>query len=291
MLRDRLILGISLALLALLPFVLPGGGGVLFFLLLTTAAVGLLLGELFSLFHRVGMIAYPRASVAFGCGWIAAGIMALQHQDSIRLPYEFWWLAMPVVFVLLFLPLFMQEPIRRMAVHRLFSSLAGVVFIIFTLGLLPLVYFWPYSEPAVSGRLLALYVILATKMGDVGAYAAGVLTARRAGGNHKMMPSLSPGKSWEGLLGGIGAAVGSALLFAGPRQALFGNAWLPAIVFGMLCAVVGLVGDLLASLLKRGAGVKDSGRLPGLGGVLDMCDSLILVVPLFYLYLRFSLTH
>lgn len=121
-------------------------------------------------------------------------------------------------------------------------------------------------------------VIAATKMCDSGAYFTG-----RAIGKHKMIPWLSPGKTWEGLAGGVlasgltglGLAALSGLLAPDDRLGL------PA---GLLCGVVlgfvGQGGDLLMSLLKRNAGLKDSSTiLPGLGGLLDVLDSPLLVAP------------
>ena len=109
-----------------------------------------------------------------------------------------------------------------------------------------------------------------------------------------MVPWLSPGKTWEGLVGGVAAAI----LIAVPLAAA--SRWLPQPVdhvplwLGALCglvfAVVGQLGDLAVSLLKRGAGMKDSSEiLPGLGGVLDVLDSPRMVAPVAYWLLMLGL--
>ena len=145
-----------------------------------------------------------------------------------------------------------------------------------------------------GGRWLLLFMVAVTKGTDVGAYAIGTWTARRPQGNHKMCPRLSPKKSWEGLAGGLalGLVVALALFWAfGDRFAVHGHAvlaWWSAALFGLLFAVLGLAGDLTESVLKRAAGVKDSGSLPGLGGCLDVVDSLIFVTPLFYAYVSWN---
>ncbi len=295
MLRDRLLLGISIGLLGLLPFILPGTAGAMIFILLSTVFMALLLAEMFELCRRFGLTAHAGWGTAFGAGWIALyGWM--RHLGGEAATHARWldalWRIAPALFLLLILRPTLREANRRKAVGRMFVSFAGLFFILNTIGMIPRIYFWSHLEPAVSGRILALYLILVTKMSDVGAYAVGMSTARRFGGNHKMIPALSPGKSWEGLLGGLAAGVVAALAFTWPRQALFGgggwfNGWGQAVLFGLGCALAGLAGDLVASLLKRAAKVKDSGRIPGLGGLLDMFDSLIFVVPLFYGYLHF----
>ncbi|UCD75039.1 MAG: phosphatidate cytidylyltransferase [Phycisphaerales bacterium] len=130
-------------------------------------------------------------------------------------------------------------------------------------------------------------VICITKTCDSGAFFTG-----RAIGRHKMVPWLSPGKTWEGLAGGVISAVAAGILLA------LASGWLPqrppdqptdvvtiwvGAVCGVVFAVVGQLGDLAMSLLKRGAGIKDSSHiLPGLGGVLDVLDSPLMVAPVAY---------
>ena len=117
-----------------------------------------------------------------------------------------------------------------------------------------------------------LLAIGATWAADVGAYAIGSLAGRR-----KLAPRISPGKTWEGAFGGFGGAALAVLGIA----ALFGLGRPEAAVAAITVGPVALAGDLLESLLKRRAGVKDSGALfPGHGGLLDRVDSLLLVAPL-----------
>ena len=144
-------------------------------------------------------------------------------------------------------------------------------------------------------RPILFFMILVTKIADTGAFAAGSWTAKRPGGNHKLIPLVSPKKSWEGLIGGTVASVVTGLIcyFCWPGSVsingvkLFGIA--EVIVIGILASVIGLLGDLAESALKRAAGAKDSGHLPGIGGILDTLDSLIFVSPLFYAYLSIVL--
>ena len=132
---------------------------------------------------------------------------------------------------------------------------------------------------------LVLWVVLVTKSSDIGAFFTGTTLGR-----HKLIPWLSPGKTWEGLAGGVvfaaGVGAGGAWLLqeAGvPRSPGLG----PGAFCGAVFAVVGQAGDLAESLFKRDAGLKDSGRwVPGFGGVLDLLDSVLTVAPVAYWLLR-----
>ena len=131
---------------------------------------------------------------------------------------------------------------------------------------------------------IVLMILLVVKATDIGAYFGG-----RATGRHKLIPWLSPGKTWEGLAWGLltAALVGVACSRL-VRTTDFTFAWWKAAIFGAVIGGVGQLGDLLESLMKRDAEVKDSGRLvPGFGGILDIIDSPLLAAP--FAYLMFSL--
>lgn len=131
-----------------------------------------------------------------------------------------------------------------------------------------------------AGLPAFLLFLAAVKFTDIGAYFAGT-----AAGRHKMAPKISPGKSWEGLAGGLAAAAGVSMLLA---HVLAMPLTLPqAVVFGVIVGLAGQFADLCESALKRAAGVKDSGHvLPQFGGVLDMLDSLLLSAPAAWLVLH-----
>ncbi|WP_153557509.1 phosphatidate cytidylyltransferase [Roseimaritima sediminicola] len=127
------------------------------------------------------------------------------------------------------------------------------------------------------GLAALITLIAATKSCDAGAYGSGKLLGR-----HKLIPRLSPGKTWEGAIGGVLLSVVVAygcvhFLFPAMGAKLFASPpwWGPG-VLGAVCALSGMAGDLAESLIKRDTGAKDSGTtLPGLGGVWDVTDSLI----------------
>ena len=120
--------------------------------------------------------------------------------------------------------------------------------------------------------------------GDTGAYATGRLLGR-----HKLIPAISPGKTIEGAMGGLffGILGGIAIKYVFLPKVI---ALHHIIILGILLGIIGQIGDLGESLLKRNANMKDSGNLiPGHGGVLDRCDSMILTAPVFYYYLKYLL--
>ena len=126
------------------------------------------------------------------------------------------------------------------------------------------------------GNVMLLYVIAIVKFSDVGGFAFGLTSAKlMKGGNHKMCPSISPGKSWEGMAGSI---LASCLVSCGFMGAT-GFSLAKSLACGVTAAVVGTCGDLIESKFKRWVGVKDSSTLKitnGMGGILDMVDSLLL---------------
>ena len=129
--------------------------------------------------------------------------------------------------------------------------------------------------------------MLITKFSDTGAYAVGSLI-----GKHKMIPRISPGKTWEGFAGAIVVSTAASILFYYFFGAhLKGMTYLHATILGIILSVSAVVGDLIESVFKREAGVKDSGSFfPGIGGILDLLDSLLFNAPIMYLYLRHILT-
>lgn len=180
----------------------------------------------------------------------------------------------PMLATLLFAlltPCILQADIRR----SLFDSAVlvfGVLYIGLTLSYLPL------TRSLADGAFLIFFLVLITWAGDTGAYYAGTLFGR-----HQLAPRISPKKTVEGLIGGLVLSVITAHVASAwfvPTFSLM-DCW----SVGILLTVAGVMGDLAESLLKRSAGVKDSGGLiPGHGGMLDRLDSLLFTGPTFYYY-------
>lgn len=172
-----------------------------------------------------------------------------------------------------------DRPLETMA-----GTLMGWLYIAFLLSFFVHVLFaW---DRTMTGRWLLLYMVVVVKATDTGAYFVGCRF-----GKHKLIPWISPAKTWEGCLGGF---VFALLLSVGLRAAVgdsFGGIpfrWRDALILPPLLSLAGILGDLMESLLKRSAGVKDSGTLiRGMGGLLDVLDSLLPAAPVLYYYAIF----
>ena len=290
MLKQRLTIGVPLSLIAGLAFCWPGLFGAVLFMAFALVFTIMGVTEFFGMTDRMGYGGYPKMTTAFGVA-MALTVVSTSGSGvfSMLVSHELESVLIVLFLIFGFLRVF-RSGLERQHLVSLLVSVGGLIYVCWTLNAITKLYFSAGFEP--GGRYLAFFLIAVTKMGDVGAFAVGTASAKRRGGNHKMAPGLSPKKSWEGFFGGLAASVITALLlvtFWGPKF-VFSDlqiqvlGWRSALAFGIIFAVVGCWGDLAESALKRAAGVKDSGRLPGFGGALDMLDSLMLVAPLFYAY-------
>ena len=165
-------------------------------------------------------------------------------------------------------------------------TLFGLMYVPWLLNFIQKINFFPGLGG--DGKFYVFYFILVTKFSDMGAYAVGSLIGR-----HKMIPRISPGKTWEGFAGAILVSTGASLVFVHFLGGhMLGMNPLHALMLGVILSSTAVIGDLIESLFKREAGLKDSGKLfPGIGGILDLLDSLLFNAPIMYLYLRHVLTH
>lgn len=270
MLRDRLKVAIPLLCVVFAAFFLPGFWGHLAFAALSAAMLftgnheGVLLWG-FSPWGKEELLldAFAVALIANAWGQWNLGSALL------------------LAFLLLAFLLHFPREVKR-------SSLEGVSGLV----LLGLLVCWSLSFLAqifygeAQGPMLMAYLVVVTKIADIGAYLFGSLTAKLPRGNHKLSPHVSPKKSWEGLGGGILFSVLASLAFLHFQPGLLPGGLPGGALFGAMAATLGLAGDLCESLLKRAAGAKDSGKVPGLGGVLDMMDSLLPMGVVLHLYLQ-----
>ena len=173
----------------------------------------------------------------------------------------------------------------RRTIERVTYAGFGFVYVMVLFTFLAHLLYLPHGsgpgEP--TGGFYLLFVLAVTKFTDMGAYLTGTLI-----GKHKMIPHISPGKTWQGFFGAIGWAIlGGFLVFWLFPAHLDILTPLHVTILGVILALTAVIGDLAESVLKRSLDVKDSGNvLPGIGGALDLIDSLLFTAPIFYLYLR-----
>ena len=194
------------------------------------------------------------------------------------------WLAIVIALAFSIVASFLLEVIRYNGEAGTIARVQGILLSLFYLGLLPsflLQMRWFPGEMALTALLLTIFV---PKVGDIGAYFVG-----RFLGRHKFAPILSPKKTWEGFVGGLVAAMATAIAVEAIRP-IFRFGWMEAAAFGLIVGLMGVLGDLAESLLKRDAGVKDAAKsIPGFGGVLDVIDALLFAAPVAYVWLSFTM--
>ena len=160
------------------------------------------------------------------------------------------------------------------------QALASIAVTLF--GLLYIAWFFSFFiklKFLPGGALLVAFLILVTKTGDIGAYLIGSSLGR-----HNLIQRISPHKTVEGTIGGLGFSILSALA---SKSYLPDFSYGHLVILGILLGILAQIGDLAESLLKRDCGVKDSGtNLSGFGGVLDLVDSLLFTTPIFYFYIK-----
>jgi phosphatidate cytidylyltransferase len=283
---------------ALLLFKLPSLAGVL--VLIGLAVMALL--EFYKIQQNAGIPAFRNIGIASGIALLVAGYFSLNISlISPGAPLEAWrelpWLVMTVVVFIIFVRQFPQKQ-NPQPLPTIACTMLGLVYVpLLLLFMMNLCFRWTptaWNEPlSVTARDLIIYLVVVVKASDIGAYFVGSLCGR-----HKLFPRISPGKTWEGLAGGFAAGILASLvvywLWRAPQPGLptaeFGQlslSWGHAWVLAALLSTIGVIGDLVESLLKRTAGLKDSGCIfPGMGGILDVLDSLLFAAPALYFYMR-----
>lgn len=216
---------------------------------------------------------YPDGGVSGRTGWIAWGLIG---GLIMALLYEMWTYDGP------------DQPPGTIAT-RLARTMFAISYAGGLMGFvvqLRIISGGVWDEDCRWGMLALLTTIATVKLNDTGAYAAG-----HAFGRHKMAPKLSPGKTWEGTIGGFIGSIVGALIFLGPVAGWLGctyeqstTKWLLGVlIYAIVVGLAGVLGDLAVSLLKRDAGVKNSSSwMPGFGGFLDLLDSILLAAPVSY---------
>ncbi len=242
--------------------------------------------EYFRMLREGGVKCFPRFGILLAAAYFGAHCWFFLH-GARELPAGIdpfaFFLAAAVPFTLqLRHPIRGNEPLIAVA-----ASLLGFAYVAFLFNFATRIVFLVPGEGQVPGAFLLLWLLAVTKFTDMGAYITGSLIGRR-----KMIPHVSPGKTWEGF--------GGALLFAQlaacglyallPEQLSVLTHWGHVITLGFLLAILAVIGDLAESIVKRSVNAKDSGKmLPGIGGGLDLIDSICFTAPALYFYLKWIL--
>jgi phosphatidate cytidylyltransferase len=280
MLKDRVLSGalIGFAFVAATLWI-PVGGALA--ILLVVCALAML--EFYALLEAAKIPHFRYFGLLSGLVLILATWYPLRHRNVQICDVE--WMVLCGITIAVFLRQFPQknnpQPLETIA-----GTLMGVIYVSFLLSFFAkLLLSWNDDH---VGRLLILFLILVVKAADMGAYFVGCSIGR-----HKLLPRISPAKTWEGFFGGLLSSVLVSLLFyalARHRLAPLTMHLSDALMLGVMLGTIGTVSDLTESLFKRGAGVKDSGRMIlGMGGILDVIDSLLFSAPALYVYARFFL--
>lgn len=217
-------------------------------------------------------------------GILIGGLITLSPWLAVQLG---WKLELILPFAVVFISVrLLAERLPLTRVESLATTIFGIVYVgVMLRYLVAIVTPLPGDSITPDGRLLlCLWLVAVTKFCDMGALLTGM-----AIGRHKMSPLISPKKTWEGAAGGIVFAMGVGALIASLAHNYFPPHMTPlvAALFAAPIAAIGIVADLVESVIKRRAEMKDSGNtIPGIGGMFDLSDSIILVAPVGYFLFR-----
>ncbi|MGH7996882.1 MAG: phosphatidate cytidylyltransferase [Opitutaceae bacterium] len=242
---------------------------------------GLTLREFYRLQDAAGRAPFHRLGIVFGV-WLTAA------------PYlEYWshgaWPAHPILALaaVIFALRILSERRPEQRADALCSTLFGLIYVSLLLQyLVRMATPAPGDVLSANGRIiLVVWTVAVAKFCDTGALLCG-----SAWGRHRMAPNISPKKTWEGVAGGVAASVIVGAFIAWCAKGCLGAFLTPgrAALIALPIAAAAIVSDLIESVLKRQAARKDSGRgIPGIGGIFDVTDSLLLTAPVAYVFLGF----
>jgi phosphatidate cytidylyltransferase len=258
-------------------FWLPPTGLYIFMNLVVARAIW----EFYVICEAKGLRTYKVWGVIGTVALVSGSWFVYGRSDVVGLSYDFDVLILLVFALGVFIRQFPQK-LNPVGIETMAVTFFGLIYVAWLGNFITRINF-----ANVHGRYWVMYLVVVTKFTDIGAYLIGSSLGR-----HKMIPRISPKKTWEGTAGGIIFALAGSLgcFYWLPKIAADGMMVWQAVVLGLLLGVAAVIGDLAESLIKREAGVKDSSQiLPGHGGALDLVDSLLFTAPLLYVYIRLVL--
>ncbi len=241
--------------------------------------------EFYRICEAKGLRAYKVWGVIGTVALVSGSWFVFRQSDRLQLSYDFDIFILLVFTLGVFVRQFPQKD-NPQGIETMAVTLFGLMYVAWLGNFVTRVNF--LYAPSGDGRYFVMLLVAVTKFTDIGAYLVGSTLGR-----HKLIPRISPKKTWEGTMGGVVFGVGSSLVCLWLLRDVLGKYGfneLHAVALGLLLGTAAVVGDLAESLIKREAGVKDSSTvLPGHGGALDLIDSLLFTAPLLYVYLRLAL--
>lgn len=220
--------------------------------------------EFFTMLEHKGISMYKYVGIGMGA------ILPLSIMFRFELTKS-WELLFVVIGLLTLILMQFRRRDNSGVVVDISTTIFGILYVAWFLSFLIRIRYLP------NGMWLLTSVILITKLGDIGAYLVGTRFGR-----HALLPRVSPKKTIEGSVGGLVFSVAGAWI----SKPMLGFDYLHLAIVGVCLGILGQLGDLSESLMKRDCQVKDSGSwFPGMGGVLDLVDSLQFTGPVFYLYM------
>lgn len=249
------------------------------FILLTAGVIGGALWEYYCIAQTKGFQPLAKIGLIASVTYIFAVFLRTQTLEALVLPQIVLGLTLMIAFVYYFIK--GSNPLLNLAI-----TFFGILYLTIPLSCLIEINYFKLDSLVLDGRFCLLYLLLITKMTDTGAFFVG-----KKFGHNKLSPYISPKKTWEGAIGGLCSAVVTSILlyiifnlFFSPAP--FNLSFWQSLWLAVVISITAQFGDLAESLLKRDVGVKDSSHLPGLGGFLDIVDSLVFTSPLMYIFLQ-----
>lgn len=276
-------LGSTVGLWSLILVTVIVGSDIGYFLLMAFMAL-VALYEYFHLCKNQGAPVFTLTGMLIGAAYLFGSFLFLRtHGAEHSLDLE-----MGILVAFLFI-IFTRQMFRAAADREPLEAIAYTVFGLLYIPWLfnfvtKIIYLLPRTDDgATTGQYYVIFLLVVTKFSDMGAYVFGSLF-----GKHPFAPHISPKKTWEGFAGALfSSLLGAYCLYALMPEKLSALRFDDVTILGLTLGLFAVVGDLAESIIKRSAHAKDSSALlPGIGGTLDLIDSLLFTAPLMYFYLR-----